>query len=48
MIIKQSAMVMFLFFKMRQKIVTSKKWQARASHGLFLHSEALGPIIREI
>ena len=48
MIFKQSAMAAILFFKMRQKIFRAKKLQARTSHGPFLHSEALGAIIRKI
>ena len=43
-IFKQSALAAILFFKIKQE-----KMEARTSHGLFLHSEALGTIIiREI
>ena len=48
MIFKQSAMVTILFFKMMPKFFTGKHLQARTSHGLLLHSEVIGAIIREI
>ena len=48
MIIKQSAMVFNLFLKMRAKFSQAKHLQARTSHGVFLHSEAMGPIRRDI
>ena len=44
----QSAMVAILFFKMRPNFLTAKHSQARTSHGPFLHSEAVGAMIREI
>ena len=41
-------MAAILFFKMRPKLFTGKHLQAKTSRGLFLYSEALEPIIREI
>ena len=48
MIFKQSAMVAILFFKVREKFSQAKHLHARMSHGQFLHSEAVGPVRRDI
>ena len=48
MIFNQSGMMAILFFKTRPNFSHAKNLQARTSHVLFLHSKALGAMIREI
>ena len=47
MIFEQSAMSAILFFKKGAKCSQVKHVQAKTSYGVFLHSEAVGPIRRD-